>query len=111
MELRKILSEAEARSALAAAASSGLPRRAWARSQGLDPRSLNAWRLNLDRRGQDRRRQSSSPHALHLVELLPLGPTTPPARYTLEVYGIRLEVGDDFAEDTLRRLLGVLRGC
>ncbi len=111
MELGKILSEAEARFALAAAASSGFPRRPWARSQGLAPRSLNAWRLNLNRRGQDRRRQGSSPHALRLVELLPLGPTPPQVCYTLEVEGIRLEVGDDFAEDTLRRPLGALRGC
>ena len=33
------------------------------------------------------------------------------AKYVIERDGVRLEFGDDFTEDTLRRVLGVLRSC
>lgn len=98
MEFRKVRDEVEARAALAAAKSSGLPRRMWARQHGLDPRSLHAWQLNLSR-------QQPADLPLRLVELhvAQAGPV-----YTLIVGDVRLEVSDDFREDTLRRLLGVL---
>lgn len=103
MHLRKVRDEAEARSAMDAVAASGLPRPVWARRHGISPRSLNAWRLNLARR------RATTP-SLRLVEITPLaGPAAP--TYSLRVGDVQLEVGDDFSEDTLRRLLGVLRSC
>ena len=98
MELRKIHDEAEARAALAAAGSSGLPRRTWARQNGLDPRSLHAWHLNLSRRL----------HAAEPLRLVELHVAHARPVYTLILGDVRLEVSDDFREDTLRRLLGVL---
>jgi hypothetical protein len=53
-----------------------------------------------------------------LVELVPtrIAANIPasqagPGRYVLQVGGVRIELGDDFAEATLRRLLEVLRSC
>lgn len=103
MHLRKVRDEAEARSAMAAVAASGLPRPVWARRHGISPRSLNAWRLNLARR-------PATPPPLRLVEITPFaGPAAP--TYTLRIGDLQLELADDFREDTLRRLLGVLRSC
>ena len=62
---RKILDEREARELLDQVTESGTDRATWARSHGVDPRSLNAWRLNLARReGHPARRP------LRLVELV-----------------------------------------
>ena len=47
--MRKVRGARDARACLAAAAESGLSRREWARSNGVNARSLNAWRLNLAR--------------------------------------------------------------
>lgn len=44
-----------------------------------------------------------------LVELVPTA--TAPARYAVCFGEIRLEVGDDFDAQTVRRLVEVLRGC
>lgn len=59
---RKILDEREARELLEQVAESGADRATWARSRGVDARSLNAWRLNLARREPAR--------SLRLVELV-----------------------------------------
>jgi hypothetical protein len=48
---RKVEDEDDALRCLEAAARAVLPRRNWERSVGVDPRSLNAWRVNLERRG------------------------------------------------------------
>ena len=50
MVRRKIRDAHEARSCLAEAEESGSPLAAWARRNGIDGRSLNAWRLNLARK-------------------------------------------------------------
>ena len=50
MGLRKVRDEEEARCLLDEAEMMGMSRAAWARSQGVDPRSLNAWRMNIERR-------------------------------------------------------------
>ena len=105
MVLRKVRDEAEARAVVAAANASGLPRRVWAREHGISPRSLNAWQMNLDRR--DRRRAPG----LQLVEVTGLTAPRPTALYVIEVAGVRVELGDDFRDDTLGRLVRVLRGC
>jgi hypothetical protein len=46
-----------------------------------------------------------------VVELLPTATPTRSGRYVLEIGGARIELGDDFCESTLRRLVGVLRSC
>ena len=51
---RRVDDELEARRCLQAVAASGRSLGAWAREQGIDGRSLNAWRMNLER-GEGRR--------------------------------------------------------
>lgn len=117
MEQRKIESEAEARALLAKVAKSGDDIGAWARARGIDGRSLNAWRMNLERRGATgrgvvARARPSMPRA-QLVELVPTSISSIPraARYSLRVGDVEIGFGDDFREDTLARALGVLRRC
>lgn len=62
---RKVRDEEDARACLRAVEASGELRAAWARSHGIDARSLNAWRVALDRRA--RRSKASG-----LFELVPL---------------------------------------
>ena len=101
MTRRKVHDAEDARSCLEAASRSGLDRAAWARAQGIDARSLNAWRLNLARRTGAR-----SP--LRLVELV-----VPPVatNYRVRCGVFEVEVSDDFDEGVLARLLSVVAGC
>lgn len=119
-EQRKITDEHEARRCLAAARRTGESAGAWARAHGIDGRSLNAWRVNLGRRGAGRSakrpRTARLPTAMvvrpraALVELVPA--SRPGAgRYVVHVGELRVEVGDDFAPETLRRIVEVLRAC
>lgn len=103
---RRIFNEQEARRCLAAAngAAGGLA--AWARSHGIDGRSLNAWGINLERRAEPRSRS-----APRLVELVPAAAPATSARYVLHVGGVDLELGDDFNDLTVRRLVRLLRSC
>lgn len=105
---RRIFNEQDARRCLAAAkAARGGPAE-WARAHGIDGRSLNAWRVNLSRRGVPRARAL----APRLVELVPVSPpVSSTARYVLHVGGVELEVGDDFSEVGLRRLVTLLKSC
>jgi hypothetical protein len=117
LEQRKIESEAEARALLAKVAKSGGDVGAWARAHGIDGRSLNAWRMNLERRGATGRgvvaRPRTGAQRAQLVELVPTSISSVPrvARYSLRVGGVEIEFGDDFREETLARALGVLRRC
>jgi hypothetical protein len=97
---RKVGGEQEARRWLAAARAAGESPGNWARTHGIDARSLNAWRVNLERRVAPR-----------LVELVPASPVASAARYVLHVGGVELELGDDFDEQTVRRLVGLLKTC
>jgi hypothetical protein len=54
MSLRKVANQDEAVRLLGEAEPTGLGRAAWARRHGVDPRSLNVWRLNLARRAEAR---------------------------------------------------------
>ena len=103
---RKVESEQEARRCLTAARAAGASAGDWARTHGVDGRSLNAWRVNLERRGALR-----PPATPRLVELVPTAPPAPAARYVLHVGGVELELGEDFHEDTVRRLVQVLLSC
>jgi len=113
---RKIDDEFEARRCLLAAKRAGKKAGEWARSHGIDGRSLHAWKINFEQGRSHplvvRRPAKTRPFASALVELVPRGAvTTPRARYVLEVSGARLEFGDDAATDTLRRVVEVLRSC
>jgi hypothetical protein len=105
---RKVCSEREALQCLAAAQRAGVVPGEWASSNGIDGRSLNAWRVNLARRGVSR--PSVGPK---LIELVPAAAAsaTSSARYVLHVGGVELELGDDFDEQSVRRLVGLLRSC
>jgi transposase-like protein len=123
-ERRKITDEREARRCLAAARKTGERAGAWARAHGIDGRSLNAWRINLARRGTGSTpagMATQPPTAMvvrprrraALVELVPASrpSASAPARYAVHLGEVRVEVGDDFAAETLRRILEVLRAC
>jgi hypothetical protein len=105
MPRRKIRDYADAHACLAAAAASGLPRAAWARANSIDARSLNAWRITLERKSTP---SAASPP--RLVELVPLPPprSTP---YVVHCGPMTVEVAADFDDDVLRRLLTVVASC
>lgn len=102
--MRKIECEFEARAALLAAAGSGLGRREWARSQGIDGRSLHAWARNLTQRTG-----GETP----FVQVIPDAPQVPAvgAMYTVVVGELRLEIGPQFDEGAVTRLVRALRAC
>lgn len=77
---------------------------AWARANGIDGRSLHAWKLALSRRGTKVDRPK-------LVELVPSARVEPSARYVVRVGKVAFEFGDDAREETLRRVLVALRSC
>jgi hypothetical protein len=114
MEKRKIRDEADARSCLAAAKSSGLTRAAWCRASGVDGRSLRAWAMNLARRKTAGHRGSKAGTAIarrvELVELIaaPHAPVRTTPRYTVRVGKLGIEIGDDFDAGTIRRLVAAL---
>lgn len=107
MAARKVENEDEARRCIAAARATRGGLAAWAKAHGIDGRSLNAWRVNLERRGLLRRRAARP----RLVELVPARATAVAARYVLRLRDVTLELGDDFSEQTLRRLVSVLKSC
>lgn len=113
---RKISDKAEARRLVMAARRRGQSTGEFVRGRGIDGRSLQAWKMTFEREGSsgtNRARKSrafAKPKAL--VELVPKSAIPlRTAKYVLERDGVRLEFGDDFADDTLRRVLVVLRSC
>lgn len=118
-ERRKITDADDARRCLAAARRAGEGVGSWARANGVDGRSLNAWRMNLAGGGRRRQAPAAStsraglvarPRAA-LVELIPAALPAALARYVVVVGDVRVEVSDDFDAATLRRLVGALRAC
>lgn len=108
---RKVRDEADARACVAAAKTSGLDLTVWARSEGVDGRSLHAWAMNLGLGGRRRRRKSAPPSQVQLVELVRAPIPSPTRRYAVRVGDRTLEIDDGFEESTLRRLLSVLSSC
>ena len=104
---RKIEDEREARAVLRAAKNAGVPLKAWARAHGIDGRSLNAWRINLGR-ARRRTHASSTPR---LVELVPAPAPRTTARYMVHIADATIELGDEFREETLARIVRALRAC
>ena len=85
------------------AAKSGMSRRDWARSVGVDARSLNCWRVALERRGKTR--------PVRLVELVAAPQPERCARFVVRAGEFSVEVDDNFDEVALRRLLRVVAQC
>ena len=106
---RKVFNEQDARRCLSAVKASRGELGAWARAHGVDGRSLNLWRVNLERRGVLRVR-AASPKLVELVVAPPpvVGTGAP---FVLRIGGVELELGDHFEEASLRRLVGVLKSC
>ena len=112
MQKRKVGDELEARILLAKVAKAGGDLRTFARTHGIDGRSLNAWRQNLARRGRpSRSRKPAAEAPMRLVELVPTAIAPASARYVVRVGDGEVEVGDDFQADTLRRMIEVLLAC
>ena len=103
---RKIFNEEDARRCLAAVMSAPGGLGEWSRANGIDGRSLNLWRKNLERRGM-----RTAVVVSKLIELVPAPVAVTSARYVLHVGGVELQLGDDFNEQTLRRLVGLLKSC
>ena len=102
---RKIRDEKEARRCLSAAAKSGQQRGEWARDNGIDGRSLNAWRLNIERGGTER-----SSRDLRLVELV-AAVQQPRTQYRVRCGEFVVEVDNLFDGEVLGRLLAVMARC
>ena len=114
MERRKIRDEADARTCIAAVKASKLTAREWARSEGIDGRSLRAWTNNLERgtgSAKSTRPRTSWAKPLRLVELIASSPAQASSRYVIRVGVHAVEVDDQFAEGTVRRLVAVLASC
>lgn len=115
MKRRKIEDEQEARACLAEVRRSGEDRATWARSRGIDGRSLHAWSMNLARGADAKRRTGRSEKRVAksaaLVELVPATAVGSVSRYAIRVGSVALEFEDDFEEATLRRAIAVLRSC
>ena len=106
--MRKIVDARDARACVKAAGTAGLSLGAWARRHGVDGRSLHAWSVNL----------GLSPSVLAkpgLIELVPRSaqqvPGSGSTRYVVRIGETAVEVGDDFEDDTLARVVRVLRAC
>ena len=84
---------------------------AWCRSKGIDGRSLRAWTRNLERGAAEARKRRQVAKPVQLIELVPAVPARRPARYVVRVGHHGIEVDDQFAETTLRRLVAVLASC
>ena len=104
---RKVFNEQDARRCLAAVKASRGELATWAREHGVDGRSLNLWRVNLERRGVVRQR---APKLLEVV-VAQTPVVSPAAAFVLRIGGVELEVGTSFDESALRRLVGVLKTC
>lgn len=100
MARRKIRDEEDAVACLESYERSRLTVREWARRNGVDGRSLHCWRLNLGERRRPTR----------LVELVTEARPVA-ARYVVRARGLEIEVGDDFDQRTLARLLDVVASC
>lgn len=115
MGCRKIRDEAEARACIAKVGESGLSSAAWARSVGIDARSLHAWTVNLargDRGARAPTRPVRRQRRPKLVELVPRGSVpVQPQSYVVRIGNLAVEVGGHFDATVLRRLIEALRSC
>jgi hypothetical protein len=106
--MRKIWGERDARACVKAAKAAGLSLGAWARTHGVDGRSLHAWSVNLGLAASSASATSVTPT---LIELVPPPGARAAARYQVRVGDVAVEVDDDFADESLARIVRVLRTC
>ena len=104
---RKVRDRDDAVELLRALANSGLTLIDFCERHGIDGRSLHCWERNLRRRGTV---EPVEAPALRLLEVTVVQPQ-PAATYRIHVGDLVVEVGDDFVDDTLARLVGVLAAC
>ena len=104
---RKVSNEQDARRCLAAVKASRRELATWAKQHGINARSLNLWRVNLERRGVARSRAV----APKMIELVAHAPAVACAPFVLRVGGVEVEVSASFDEGALRRLVGLLKSC
>ena len=103
MVRRKVRDAEEAAVLLAEAERSGMSRAEFARSNWIDARSLNMWRLCLARR---------EPLAeLRLVELVTTEPSVAPAPIAVRCGPFAVEVPADFDDHHLRWVLAAVAAC
>ena len=102
--MRKIWGERDARVCVRAAKAAKLSLGAWAREHGVDGRSLHAWAVKLGLVA----RSAGKPK---LIELVPVRSQPSAARYVVRVGDVVIEVGEDFTDETLARLVRSLRVC
>ena len=100
---RRIKNENEAQRFIRTIATSGVSQGQWVREHGIDGRSLQAWRMILEKR----QRKAST---LQLVELVPSTKLVP-AQYRVHCGGFVVEVDDNFNDQVLGRLLAVVAAC
>jgi len=120
---RKIKDANDARRCVSAADASGMTLTEWARDEGIDARSLHAWRMNLKldkktRRSKTRPTKSAAAKtrgSARMVELVPSVSVSRPqatrARYAVRCGALSIELGEDFEDETLRRLVRVVASC
>ena len=101
---RKVRDEHEARDLLEELRGSGLGMPEFCAGAGVDGRSLNCWRVNLERRDAANVEVTAPVRFLEVV-----GARAPrkQAVYRIRAGRLAIEVDDDFEEDTLGRLLAV----
>jgi hypothetical protein len=104
--LRRVEDEREALGLLEECGNSGLQLAEFCAQVGVDGRSLNCWRRNLERR----RTAPAAPQGVRFLEVVTARPSQAPA-YRLHVGDLVIEVDDYFREDTLGRLLRVAAAC
>jgi hypothetical protein len=99
MHRRKIKNRRDAESCLTAAAVVAQTPTEWARSNGVDGRSLHCWRLAIE--------GSRSPTPLRLLELVTTAPVVP-ASYTVRCGTFAVDAPANFDDGVLGRLLRVV---
>jgi hypothetical protein len=103
MTRRKVRDQSDAAELLEALDASGQSLPDFCMARGLDGRSLNCWRHNLQRD------EAPGSRGIRLVELTAARPTA--AVYRVVVDRFEVEVDDHFRDDTLARLLAVVAAC
>ena len=105
--MRKIEDARDARACVKAARAAGLGLGSWARKHDVDGRSLHAWSVNLARSPSSKAMVAKP----RLIELVSRSAPPAPARYLVRVGDAAVEVSDDFCDETLARVVRVLRAC
>jgi hypothetical protein len=100
---RKVRDVADARQLLAELDRSNLTLADFAHSKGVDGRSLNMYRLNLE--------DKPTTDTLQLVELVPSAPQPRPSKYVVRYGPLAVEFDEHFDDAVLTRLLRVVTSC